>query len=111
MSNASLHPHRLRADLIEFENSFEVARADLEARVSSIVGGVDPFGLFEEDEDGKRRLDKEALAGLLNNLDGVGSAVADAFEDFDWSSCSRPGRVLESRQVARAFRTFKKALV
>jgi hypothetical protein len=97
MSDAALHAQRLRADLLEFENSFEVARADLEARVSSTVDNLEPLDLFEETEDGKRRLDREALAALLDSLDGVPRAVADAFEDFNW-------------RIARELRELKRAL-
>ena len=75
----------LHADAIaEFRDELDRALDDLSVAVARIVGRLEPWGLFDEDEDGKRHVDPEALAELLNNVDQAEGAVANAFSDFDW---------------------------
>ena len=94
MSSTSTLP----ADAIAgFRDDLESARADLNAAIARIVGRLEPWGLFDEDEDGKRHVDPEALAELLDNVNQADDAVADAFSDYDWL-------------LARAFRDFSRRL-
>ena len=83
--------------LAECRCELDDARADLEAAIGRIVGSIEPWGLFDEDEGGKRRLDKEALAELLDNVDQAEGAVAAALDDFDWRT-RRAWRALDKAQ-------------
>ncbi len=71
--------------LEEFDDALERARVDLESRIAAIVGGLAPFLLFEEQEDGTRRINKNMLLGLLDDIDVAPGEVEEAFEDFAWT--------------------------
>jgi len=88
--------HADASALAELENMLKIARDDFNAAIASIIDGLQPFDLIEQDEDGKRHVDKQALMDLLSRLDEAPEAVAGAFADYDW-------------RVARAFRDLKRA--
>jgi hypothetical protein len=82
--------------LAELQDAIEIARDELQARITDIVG-PDTDDIFVEGEDGKTRIDGAELGALLNHLAAADDEASEAFTDFDWG-------------ITRVMRDFRKTL-
>jgi hypothetical protein len=97
MSSAAPPANPFKNAIRDFNDALETAGDVLTAKVADSVFNIDAGDVLDEDGDNVIRVDRQALADLLDRLEEASRAVIDAHKDFNW-------------EVGRAFRNLKRAL-